>query len=1076
MKIALCQMEVVAKRPDLNTARAMKMLDEAKANGAELIAFSEMVIPGYMVGDLWEDESFLMDCTEHSKALANYAMEQGVVLVMGTVSSYLGWYGTGSSIKYNDGRISKFNSACLVDPKYGSHWHHKMNRPNYREFDDKRYFDRAANQTLAVLHGDSVLSQSICEDGWDTDYDTKPIEKIAAHINKLYNSQEISNLHFNLSCSPFTKGKNGARNRRFAKHSEEFDGLFYINCVGIQNNGKNVFTFDGGTTVYSRGEVLGALPPLQECIGYVQAEKQKVTLLGDNWESTQRDPDLKDVLVYGTQKFLEQCGVKKVVIGLSGGIDSALSAMIHVKAVGAQNVVLVNMPTQYNSNTTKGIAADIAKNLGCPYMVVPIGDICASIQSAITAPLKGVYVEKGDGIGKDASHPLYDVNERYQEDSENIAARMRGAGIQAALAAGLKAVFPNNGNKSELTVGYCVLPDQYTWMLSRGYGYLGDVTAGDTEKPGNRVLQTTRSVKKVKITIQTALGDSLRCSEDHLVKVLDRGTSKVQFKKACDLDRKTDLVCYRVGGKVFGDKTHLGVYRHSKSVMDFRSEDVAFPEELTEEVAKLLGVCLADGSYGTKNVYTITSTKDYVHDFIKKACLSLGLSGSCLSDRKSVRYGVLGIRICNSQFVGWLQWLGVKNGAGIKDVPQCLRHAPESIIRAFLSGLFLDSSCNSTPNVLREITYHSGSEGLADFVHHSLLNLGILNYKRVYHSKNPKHLPRWEVYIPSVETERLLSVLQPIKESLGARAADNTRARIKNKGGFDYVYGHSAVRIQLARFFERNGEKANSLRYPGCVSRPVAMKWLEHPLIDKATLDDKIDQEALQGFIESTYGIERFFHITDISSEVGTFPMMDLSMETEHEYLVNGMVVHNCTVYGDLGGYMAPLADLWKYEVYEVAKQLSDEMGGILPDIIFTLKPSAELSANHNVDKGQGDPLTYWYHDKLLASWMEPWSRRGIEGTLEDFKEGKLLLNLGLLEYAPQFIQLFPSTKAFIDDAERWWKLFNQSVFKRVQAPPVLVVSRRAYGFDFRESIGGVGYTSRYMALKEILLAKKDGV
>ena len=637
MKIALCQMEVVAKRPDLNTARAMKMLDEAKANGAELIAFSEMVIPGYMVGDLWEDESFLMDCTEHSKALANYAMEQGVVLVMGTVSSYLGWYGTGTSIKYNDGRISKFNSACLVDPKYGSHWHHKMNRPNYREFDDKRYFDRAANQTLAVLHGDSVLSQSICEDGWDTDYDTKPIEKIAAHINKLYNSQEISNLHFNLSCSPFTKGKNGARNRRFAKHSEEFDGLFYINCVGIQNNGKNVFTFDGGTTVYSRGAVLGALPPLQECIGYVQAEKQKVTLLGDNWESTQRDPDLKDVLVYGTQKFLEQCGVKKVVIGLSGGIDSALSAMIHVKAVGAQNVVLVNMPTQYNSNTTKGIAADIAKNLGCPYMVVPIGGICASLQSAITAPLKDVYVEKGGGIDIDVSHPLYNVSEQYQEDSENIAARMRGAGIQAALAAGLKAVFPNNGNKSELTVGYC-------------------------------------------------------------------------------------------------------------------------------------------------------------------------------------------------------------------------------------------------------------------------------------------------------------------------------------------------------------------------------------------------------------------------------------------------------TLYGDVGGYMAPLADLWKYEVYEVAKQLSDEMGGILPDIIFTLKPSAELSANHNVDEGQGDPLTYWYHDKLLASWMEPWSRRGIEGTLEDFKEGKLLLNLGLLEYAPQFIQLFPSIKAFIDDAERWWKLFNQSVFKRVQAPPVLVVSRRAYGFDFRESIGGVGYTSRYMALKEILLAKKDGV
>lgn len=613
MKIALCQMEVVAKRPDLNAKSMIRMLEEAAAAEADLACFNELCIPGYMIGDTWEDSSFLQECATQQDVVRKAAVDLGIRVLFGNVQ------GSSDLRKVlEDGRPVRHNSAIMLN-KSGKAVinYHKTNLANYREFEDKRYFAKgsAEPEYARISEGTTSvwISTSICEDGWDNDYPDKPIMNAYAE----YGYRVAPHVHVNLSCSPFTKGKNAARNRRFAEHSNLFSALCYVNCVGIQNNGKNVFVFDGSTTVYREGLVLGALPALRECIGYVEVQGKNMNLLEGPWETSQKDPTLSDVLVYGTKKFLEQNGLSRVVIGLSGGIDSAVSAMIHVKALGAQNVVLVNMPTEYNSDTTKGIARTIAANLGCPYMVVPIGNLCDGIESAIGNALYG------------ASLPM-----AYAVDAENIAARMRGAGIQAALAAGLKAVFPNNGNKSETSVGYC-------------------------------------------------------------------------------------------------------------------------------------------------------------------------------------------------------------------------------------------------------------------------------------------------------------------------------------------------------------------------------------------------------------------------------------------------------TMMGDHAGYLAPLADLWKYEVYEIARELSDSMGGILPEGIFTLKPSAELSAAHNVDEGKGDPLVYWYHDRLFASWMEPWEHNGITGSIVAYAEGMLLMKLGIHseENEKAFRELFPTHEAFIKDIERWWSLFTGiAVVKRVQSPPILVVSRRAYGYDYRESLGSQGYTTRYLETKERLL------
>jgi NAD+ synthase (glutamine-hydrolysing) len=175
------------------------------------------------------------------------------------------------------------------------------------------------------------------------------------------------------------------------------------------------------------------------------------------------------------------------------------------------------------------------------------------------------------------------------------------------------------------------------------------------------------------------------------------------------------------------------------------------------------------------------------------------------------------------------------------------------------------------------------------------------------------------------------------------------------------------------------------------------------------------------------------------------------------------------TLYGDLSGYLALIGDLWKEDVYGLGRYLNRQVykREIIPAGCFRIIPSAELSVDQDVGQDRGDPLHYPYHDRLFFAWVQNWSRNTPEEILAWYLDGILMEKLGCAKKV-EIKALFPTPGDFIADLERWWELYNgMGVAKRVQAPPVMAVSSRAFGFDHREHLGRPFYSTEYMELKK---------
>ena len=458
MKIALSQFEIIPSMPTNNAARIINYIEEAKNSKADMIIFPELAISGYLIGDMWESESFIRECEELGEEIIKASKD--IFVIFGNVA-------VDRNKKNFDGRVRKYNALFLAkDEKLIKNPYSKIPYPfiiktllpNYKEFEDTRHFfslkDFIFENTLEDnfdlkeyfnpvkinINGEKInLGLTICEDAWSSNYNLSPMD--------ILNESENVDVFINISSSPYTLIKDDKRHKMYSDIAKKYNKpLIYVNNVGIQNNGKTVYTFDGGSSAYdNNGNIIFASNRYEERLYYIEmnlTKKEFPKAIKINEENEYKL--IYDTIIYGIRKFTKLIGINKVVIGVSGGIDSALSSAVYVNAIGKDNVLLVNMPSRFNSNTTKNLAKTLAENLGCAYMVVPI-------QESVDFTIKQIETCK---IIKDGEESFLKVSSFI---AENIQARDRSSRILSGLAASFGGVFTCNANKTETMVGYSTL-------------------------------------------------------------------------------------------------------------------------------------------------------------------------------------------------------------------------------------------------------------------------------------------------------------------------------------------------------------------------------------------------------------------------------------------------------------------------------------------------------------------------------------------------------------------------------------------------------------------------------------------
>lgn len=447
MKIRAYQLDICPAAPQKNGEAMLEAISSAKKDDVDLIIFPEMSIPGYLISDEWERESFLKDCEAVGEAVKHAA--QDITVIFGNI-------GVDWTAKNEDGRVRKYN-ACFIaeDQNFISHPKTKLPffikylMPNYREFDDNRHFydprklahdlNEPWQEMISPVYSKlGKLGCFICEDGWTSDYNISPIEELA---------NKGVDIFINISCSPYTYDKNQKRYRVFSEHARsKKTPLIYTNAVGLQDNGKTVYTFDGASCIYDRnGRLVQEAPRFKtHSLDYSLSLPSKS---GHFIPPTIKQDEIEDLyaaISYGSKRFLQRVGIKKMVIGVSGGIDSAVVAAIYRQILPKDHLLLVNMPGPFTSETTINLARDLAQNLDALYAEIPIGTVADITKQEINST---AFHNQTEALTLDVSDFVF----------ENIQARDRSSRILAATAAAFGGAFSCNANKSEMTVGYSTL-------------------------------------------------------------------------------------------------------------------------------------------------------------------------------------------------------------------------------------------------------------------------------------------------------------------------------------------------------------------------------------------------------------------------------------------------------------------------------------------------------------------------------------------------------------------------------------------------------------------------------------------
>jgi NAD+ synthase/NAD+ synthase (glutamine-hydrolysing) len=450
VKIALGQINPTVGDFSGNANKMIDFARRAKAAGAGLILFPELAVCGYPPRDLVERPTFVAKNRESVERIA--AESKGISVICGLVTPALAE--TGKSV---------MNSAVLLQDGKPAFLQSKMLLPTYDVFDEMRNFAPSRHQDLFDFCGNR-MALTICEDAWNDKhfwnkrlYGFDPVDALI---------RAGGNFVLNISASPFWLRKRELRRDMLATIARtDKVPVVMVNQVG----GNDSLLFDGSSLVLNReGKVIAQGKSFEEDIVYFDS----VTLEGEMHEQVEGDDaSAYGALVLGTRDYVRKCGFGKVIIGLSGGIDSALTAAIAAAAIGPENVIGVGMPGPYSSPGSIEDARALAQNLDIRFELLPIGDICKSAQTTLHDVFRGLPV---------------DVTE------ENIQARSRGL-LLMAMSNKLNAIVLSTGNKSEIAVGYCTL-----------YGDMVGGLAVISDLPKTMVYRISRYVNSLRPVIPEA--------------------------------------------------------------------------------------------------------------------------------------------------------------------------------------------------------------------------------------------------------------------------------------------------------------------------------------------------------------------------------------------------------------------------------------------------------------------------------------------------------------------------------------------------------------------------------------------
>lgn len=423
IRIAVAQINPTVGDLAGNQAKIVDYIHRAKIQEVDIVAFPELAICGYPPEDLLYKDHFVRD---NIKVLRSLVKEtKGITAIVGFVDT--------------DRTKKLYNAAAVITNRKIKGIYRKEELPNYGVFDEKRYFHQGKDNKIFLIAGQRV-GVSVCEDIWSDNGICQDQAKKGAK------------LLINISCSPYDIGQLKKREQILKKRTKQTKTFIcYVNLVG----GQDELVFDGGSLVIDpKGKIVASAKQFEEdlmvadiAIGKTRSKKQ--SLKRHMSKRLSQNERIYQALILGTRDYAWKNGFQKAVLGLSGGIDSALVATIAADALGKENVIGVTMPSRYTSKETKSDAKRLADNLGIQFIESPIEKMFKTYLSEMKSELKGT---------------------KFGLAEENLQARIRG-NILMTLSNKFGWLVLTTGNKSEVAVGYCTLYGDMTG----GFAVIKDV-------------------------------------------------------------------------------------------------------------------------------------------------------------------------------------------------------------------------------------------------------------------------------------------------------------------------------------------------------------------------------------------------------------------------------------------------------------------------------------------------------------------------------------------------------------------------------------------------------------------------